>query len=406
MTDNDWIKQLQSMMDGYQEPVPDGLWQDIEARIQPRRVRPVWRRYAAVAAVALAVIGTGGLLWLGNDEDSGEKPIISLTTPENNSPESEILAQNDEIAFPDADAPVASPLVTHTAPLTPAKAPANASAPNEHLAKAQSPSETAPTQETNENEPVKQHEEKAEQPPQKPSIGHINTAPNPNATQHIILPSVHKRQPVSVDLYASNAIQPERSSREAMGYHLFTQLSEVPDFQLYDSISIAEFRHSSDKHHAPYSFGMSVRLPLNDRLALTSGLVYTRLKSDLLGRKQQTLRYLGVPLGAAYSLWGYKRFSVYAIGGVQADFNIKATTKEPNRASDYSIKKDRVQFSALAGPGLQFDLSQDFGIYVEPTARYYFNNGSGVLNYFKDKPWNINFNAGLRLTIQGQPHQK
>ena len=61
--------------------------------------------------------------------------------------------------------------------------------------------------------------------------------------------------------------------------------------------------------------------------------------------------------------------------------------------------KDRVQFSTMLGPGLQLNLNKDFGFYVEPTVRYYYNNGSAVLNYFKDQPWNINFNAGLRLTL-------
>ena len=151
----------------------------------------------------------------------------------------------------------------------------------------------------------------------------------------------------------------------------------------------------------PYSLGVSVRVPLTERFALTSGLVYTRLKSDFSsGHKEQILQYVGVPLGVTYTIWGYKRFNVYAIGGMQADFNVIATSKVPALIDSYNIDKDRVQFSALAGPGFQLDLSQDFSIYVEPTARYYFNNGSDIENYFKDKPWNINLNAGLRLTLQ------
>ena len=62
MTDSDWIKQLQSMMERHEEPVGDDLWQDIEARLPEhqasKRVTPVWRRYAAAAAVAAAVIIT------------------------------------------------------------------------------------------------------------------------------------------------------------------------------------------------------------------------------------------------------------------------------------------------------------------------------------------------------------
>ena len=149
--------------------------------------------------------------------------------------------------------------------------------------------------------------------------------------------------------------------------------------------------------------GVSVRLPLTDRLALSSGLVYTRLKSDFTSSRrhcEQTLHYLGIPLGATYNIWGYKRLSLYAVGGVQADFNVKATLKESSPANSHGIGKDRVQFSGLVGPGLQLDVTREIGIYVEPTARYYFNNGSNVANYYKDKPWNINFNAGLRLTVK------
>ena len=155
-------------------------------------------------------------------------------------------------------------------------------------------------------------------------------------------------------------------------------------------------------HHAPYSLGMSVSVPLTNRFALTSGLVYTRLKSDFSrkAKQEQTLHYLGVPLGATYSLWTWRFVNLYAIGGMQADFNIKATLKDPTRASNINISKDRVQFSGMLGPGLQFNVSHDFGIYVEPTARYYFDNGSAIDNYFKDKPWSINLNAGLRLTLE------
>ena len=111
------------------------------------------------------------------------------------------------------------------------------------------------------------------------------------------------------------------------------------------------------------------------------------------------VHYLGIPVGVSYSLWHYKRLTVYAIGGAQADFNVKATLKESTRTSDQDIGKDRVQFSALVGPGLHLQLSQGFGLYAEPTVRYYFNNGSDLENYFKDKPWNMSLQVGLRINF-------
>lgn len=406
MTDNDWIKQLQSMMERHEEPVGDDLWQDIESRLPgqqaQRRVVPAWRRYAAAAAVALAVIGAGSLLWHGGNDKPTEKPEITSTMPEANAPESENLAQNDDITNPDIDATAINPQRANAAPVKKSPAALNANGQSDLIAQVTNPAEAITPQETNSNEPVKQIEEQTEQPVEKPAVGHINASPSSNSTAHTIVMPARKRRPVSLEFYASNAFKPQRSNGRDMAdfysgvfdYHLFGFT------QLYDSIYSPVFKHKFGKHQAPYSFGLSVRVPLNDRLALTSGLVYTRLKSDFSsGSKEQILHYLGVPLGVTYTLWGYKRFSVYGIGGMQADFNVKATVRHSSTINSFNMSKDRVQFSALAGPGLQLDLTQDFGIYVEPTVRYYFNNGSDVENYFKDKPWNINLNAGLRLTL-------
>ena len=54
----------------------------------------------------------------------------------------------------------------------------------------------------------------------------------------------------------------------------------------------------------------------------------------------------------------------------------------------------------MLGPGVQFDLSHGLGVYFEPTARYYYRQWKRYSNYFKDKPLNLNLNAGLRLTLR------
>lgn len=398
MNDNDWIKQLQSMMERHEESIPDDLWQGIEARLPeqqaPPRMMPAWRRYAA-AVVALAIIGTGGLLWLSNTEDPEGKPIISMSTPEENSPESETLAQNDKIAVTEVDAVVTSSHIAPVAPVHPQTVLVNDTAPSEYLAQAQHPSETTPAQDTNENESIKRDEEKAEQPVEKSTTRLINATPNPNVTGNTILLPARKKMPLTLDLYASNSINPVNTVKGGL---LFTSLA---DSTVLPPDQSGEYFKAN--HHSPVSLGVSVRVPLTDRLSFTSGLVYTRLKSDFTSyrkKNEQTLHYLGIPLGLTYAIWGFKRFNVYAIGGMQADFNVRASIRQNTQISNTDIGKDRVQFSALVGPGLQFAISQEFSLYVEPTARFYFNNGSDIDNYFKDKPWNINLNAGLRFTLE------
>ena len=63
------------------------------------------------------------------------------------------------------------------------------------------------------------------------------------------------------------------------------------------------------KHNMPVSFGATVSYDLNDRLALTSGLVYTLATSSFehgtssnASKDEQTLHYVGIPLTASYTI--------------------------------------------------------------------------------------------------------
>ena len=389
MKDKDWIEQLQSKMEGHQEPVPGDLWHDIEKRLPEhqatRRPMMAWPRYAAAAALVLAVIGIGSLLWHDSDTTVDEPAITSARHVEvAPDPEAthELLAQDEEVAR-DIDEPTATPRAHHSIP---ASKVATTASDNAFIAQASGhEQEEQPAQAASEKSPAETPIEQASQPMEQRNQTHVNEAPG-----------------ITVGLYASNSVKPDWSSGKDYAYAYASDAIHLPDGDNPYGTYYSEDIYSAN-HHAPISMGLSVRLPLTDRLALTSGLVYTRLKSDFTSSRryrEQTLHYLGVPLGVTYHVLGYKRLSIYAVGGVQADFNVKATLKESGQVNSLSIDKDRVQFSALAGPGVQLDLSPDFGIYVEPTARYYFNNGSNVANYYKDKPWNINFNAGLRLTVK------
>ena len=159
------------------------------------------------------------------------------------------------------------------------------------------------------------------------------------------------------------------------------------------------------KHYQPISFGLSVNIPISSSFSLTTGLVYTRLRSDfvvVMGgypmTTEQTLYYLGVPLNAQYRLWGYKGLKVYGVAGVAADYNIKSQQEMEGLTQE--IIRDRWQFSLKGGLGVEYDVIPQLGIYVEPGLKYYFDNGSRVQNFFKDKPTNFNLQVGLRWNLR------
>lgn len=155
------------------------------------------------------------------------------------------------------------------------------------------------------------------------------------------------------------------------------------------------------KHNMPVSFGATVSYALNDRLALTSGLVYTLATSSFehgtssnASKDEQTLHYVGIPLTASYTIWGNSWLKTYVNAGGQADFNVSAKVETEGHTTD--IDKDRAQLSVGAAAGVQLNVVKQMGVYVEPGVRYYFDNGSNVQTVFKEHPCNFSLQMGLR----------
>ena len=159
------------------------------------------------------------------------------------------------------------------------------------------------------------------------------------------------------------------------------------------------------KHHAPVSVGLQVAFGIAPRLSLSTGLVYTRTSSDFYPyapssnyNVHQVLHYVGLPVGLNYEFWQSGGFHAYVMAGAEADYNVKNDTEEEGVKKE-NAKRDRVQFSGKASLGAQYDITPKVGLYIEPGAKYYFDNGSHVENTFKDKKLNFNLQFGLRFNL-------
>ena len=159
------------------------------------------------------------------------------------------------------------------------------------------------------------------------------------------------------------------------------------------------------EHHAPVSVGMQLAFGIAPRLSLSTGVVYTRTSSDFYPyapnsdyQVHQVLHYVGIPVGLNYELWRSGGFHAYVMAGAEADYNVKNDTDEDGTKKE-NTKRDRVQFSGKASLGAQYDISPSVGLYIEPGAKYYFDNGSDIENTFKDKKLNFNLQFGLRFNL-------
>ena len=159
------------------------------------------------------------------------------------------------------------------------------------------------------------------------------------------------------------------------------------------------------KHHAPVSVGMQLAFGIAPRLSLSTGVVYTRTSSDFYPyapnndyNVHQVLHYVGIPVGLNYELWRSGGFHAYVMAGAEAAYNVKNDTDEDGTKKQ-DAKRDKVQFSGKASLGAQYDISPSVGLYIEPGAKYYFDNGSDIENTFKDKKLNFNLQFGLRFNL-------
>ena len=169
--------------------------------------------------------------------------------------------------------------------------------------------------------------------------------------------------------------------------------------------AIQRNQQGNAKHHAPVSVGLQVAFGIAPRLSLSTGMVYTRTSSDFYPyapgssyNVHQVLHYVGIPVGLNYEFWQSGGFHAYVMAGAEADYNVKNDTEEEG-VNKENAKRDRVQFSGKASLGAQYDITPKVGLYIEPGAKYYFDNGSHVENTFKDKKLNFNLQFGLRFNL-------
>lgn len=153
------------------------------------------------------------------------------------------------------------------------------------------------------------------------------------------------------------------------------------------------------RHRLPLRFGLSLHYQFHPRLALLSGISYTRLYSEFslpLYKNisySQRLHYIGVPLGVAWQLWRANRFSVYLTGGAMVEKCVSVSLD-----GDYTGEKPW-QWSVNAAVGAEYTFTSLLGAYIEPSLGYYFNDGSQLEHYYKEHPLAPSIELGLRMHI-------
>lgn len=428
MSNQDWTSKLQDQLAGYQESVSHDLWAGIEQSLAHsetgKKARIVYFKRWSAAAAAVALLGIGGSYVYLHQEDV-EKGNLQLASH---------AVSPSHVVSADLQSAASSVAVRQSAPSHVVSSDLQSAASQSKMGNTlveESENEISLLAEN--SDPVSEDKATDSSTDHKTltrSTDHkVLTRSTDNHTAAYASQSYHfeKNEEVSgwsMQLYAEN-LTPSLGgvNSDASGsyrdYSHGTMAEPMPgvipdptaggiygeEYLLASYKAIQRSQQGNAKHHAPVSVGLQVAFGIAPRLSLSTGLVYTRTSSDFYPyapgssyNVHQVLHYVGIPVGLNYEFWQSGGFHAYVMAGAEADYNVKNDTEEEGVKKE-DAKRDRVQFSGKASLGAQYDITPKVGLYIEPGAKYYFDNGSHVENTFKDKKLNFNLQFGLRFNL-------
>ncbi len=418
--EDQWTQRLRDHLADIEAPVPDDLWEKIEARLpkevasptpkKEARIVPLWARWAAAAVIV------GGLVILWNVKSGmwNENSLLSSkseTTKKTSAEKTPALMKSEKSEESESSESIEQGV----------KAPALLAEeiPMESEKKVEETPLVPISSEEKPNEPILpvSSEEKSNE-----SIQPISSEKKPNDSekspenvirelnQKIAAYKQRRNGSATINLYASNGFgnQSYRNgvlmSQELLSNYDYYRNPDSHGTRVGNSPVYLANHEERQNFYQPISFGLSVNIPISSKFSVSTGVVYTRLSSDftsiansLVYERQQKLHYVGIPLTVQYKVWQWHGLNVYATAGGQADFNVKAymTTE----GTETKLEKDNLQWSVNAALGVQYNFIPQLGIYVEPGIKHYFDNGSHIQNYFKYKPTNFNLQLGVRVNL-------
>ena len=463
MSNQDWTSKLQEQLAGYQESVSHDLWAGIEQSLAQKNIesgssnpqtiasessestdlhvgseakknaRIVYFKRWSAAAAAVALLGIGGSYVYLHQEDveKGNLQLASLSSPAVSADLQSAASQPAPSHVVSADlqsAASASAAMNQGTPSLVVSADLQSAASQKkkgNVLEKESENEISLLAENPEPaEPVSEDKATDKSSDYKALTRSTDHHAAAYASQSYHFKKNEEVSGWSMQLYAEN-LTPSLggvNSDASGGYNDFSYgtMAEpmpgvIPDptaggiygeeYLLASYKAIQRNQQGNAKHHAPVSVGLQVAFGIAPRLSLSTGLVYTRTSSDFYPyassssyNVHQVLHYVGIPVGLNYEFWQSGGFHAYVMAGAEADYNVKNDTEEEGVKKE-DAKRDRVQFSGKASLGAQYDITPKVGLYIEPGAKYYFDNGSHVENTFKDKKLNFNLQFGLRFNL-------
>lgn len=163
----------------------------------------------------------------------------------------------------------------------------------------------------------------------------------------------------------------------------------------------------------PLQLGFNFNRRLSDRWSLDMGLRVTRHTTNMLTgnsdttniSERQRIFYVGIPVNATYTFMRRGPLSAYVTAGMALDvpFSSKSDKRyniDGNMVFSRSVRLGftGLQWSVDAGVGVAYEIAPHFELFFSPRITWYIPNGSKAETQWTDKPLQLSFPFGIRIS--------
>lgn len=388
---------FKGFLEGAQEEVPASVWEGVSAGLDKAargKIVALWFRRAGIGAAAAAAIASMMLVF--------PRDNASDIVPVDDAPDM-IAVVKDEPVIP-ADTAETIVEMTYMAKAEPVKAKAADAETTEQTVPAEIrasevrvPAEEA---ESTDDEQVTAQERKSENTAAEAAVEWKDEWSHVEET-------VKKRDVSFVisGLTGTNAAQNES------GNGIFKR----PDPNPGPATTGVKQTSTNSTYDIPLSFGAGVRFGISPKWSIGTGLNYSMLSRKFSGTYtkvnaagvienstasdiRNTQHYIGIPVNAYYDIVDSRNVSFYAYAGGAVEKCISDKYSVLNTSIIHKEKVTGVQWSANVGIGVGFKLGEHTGLYIDPSLRYYFDNGQPH-SIRSAQPLMLGFEVGLKLYL-------
>lgn len=390
---------FKGILEGAQEEVPASVWEGVSAGLDKAargKVVALWFRRAGIGAAVAAAVAA---MLLVLPEDNGAD-IVPGTK------DSDMIAvvENDPV-IPADTAETAVPEMIYVAKAEPVKFKAEAA---EQAVQTETPADDAGIPADTAEVPDDTEDYHASGQERKSDNTGAETAAEWKDEWVEVEEPVRKKKNASIilsGLTGTNAAQNETVK----------DIFKRPDPNPGPATTGVTQTSTNSAYGIPVSFGAGVRIGLSSKWSIGAGVNYSMLSRNFYGTYtkvsaggtienstssdiRNTQHYIGIPVNAYYDIVDSRNVNFYAYAGGTVEKCISDKYSVLNTSIIHKEKVDGFQWSANVGIGVGFKLSKHLGLYIDPSLRYYFDNGQPH-SIRSAQPLMLGFEVGLKVNL-------